>query len=236
MARLAPPAAGRAGQLASAWRSGGCGATRNAQFQRALQAEIPLALDQADDHAGIDAVVFLEDHVAGLRADVEPADAGCAAALREPRDVEQVLRGCGQLAEAVDDLGAQFIQFGGIGRGRRCACTAPGASARPRRSRRAAVPVRAGPLRWRRRAASARRILACLQRAHGGIQHVQVHRQAHLGELAALRLAEQFAGAADLQVVRGEHEARAQLLQRFDAPRVGAAASWVSALRGGTIR
>ena len=37
-----------------------------------------------------------------------------------------------------------------------------------------------------------------------------------LGQLAALRFAQQLAGAADLQVMRGEHEAGAQFLERFD--------------------
>src|SRR5690348_18035026 len=37
-----------------------------------------------------------------------------------------------------------------------------------------------------------------------------------LGHLAALAFAEQLAGAADLEVVRGEHEARAQLFHRLD--------------------
>ena len=41
-------------------------------------------------------------------------------------------------------------------------------------------------------------------------------RQSDLGHLAALLLAEQLAGAADLQIVRGEHEAGAEILHRLD--------------------
>ena len=55
-----------------------------------------------------------------------------------------------------------------------------------------------------------------LSALHRVLEHVEVQRQPDLGHLAALLLAEQLAGAADLQVVRGEHEARAELLHRLD--------------------
>ena len=54
------------------------------------------------------------------------------------------------------------------------------------------------------------------QRGHRLLEHVQVHRQAHFRELAGLALAEEFAGAADFQVVRGQQEAGAQFFHRFD--------------------
>ena len=50
---------------------------------------------------------------------------------------------------------------------------------------------------------------------------------------AALRLAEQLAGAADLEVVRREHEAGAQLFQRLDGFEALRRHRALSALRGG---
>ena len=80
------------------------------------------------------------------------------------------------------------------------------------------------------------RLAARLQRRDRALQHVHVHREADLLDLAALLLAEQLAGAADLQVVRGQHEAGAEFLQRLDGLEALAPRPAVSALRGGTSR
>ena len=48
------------------------------------------------------------------------------------------------------------------------------------------------------------------------LEQFHVEREADLLDLAALALAEQLAGAADLEVVRREHEARAEVLERLD--------------------
>ena len=55
-----------------------------------------------------------------------------------------------------------------------------------------------------------------LQRAHGLGQHVVVELEADLLHVAALVLAEHLAGAADLEVVHREVEARAELLHLLD--------------------
>src|SRR5690606_1500083 len=47
-------------------------------------------------------------------------------------------------------------------------------------------------------------------------EHVHVQGESHFGQLAALRLAEVLTGAADLQVMGGQHEARTDFLHRLD--------------------
>src|SRR5690606_9226537 len=54
------------------------------------------------------------------------------------------------------------------------------------------------------------------QGLHGAGQELVVEREADRLNLAALTLAEQLAGAADLEVVRREGEARAELPERLD--------------------
>jgi hypothetical protein len=61
------------------------------------------------------------------------------------------------------------------------------------------------------------RLLAGLERAHGLAQHLVVELEAHLHHVAALVVAQHLAGAADLQVVHREVEARAQLLHAWMA-------------------
>ena len=56
-------------------------------------------------------------------------------------------------------------------------------------------------------------VLQCRDR---GLQHVEIQRQADLVHFAALRFAQEFARTADLQIVRGQHEAGAELLERLD--------------------
>ena len=51
---------------------------------------------------------------------------------------------------------------------------------------------------------------------YGAIQHLHVQRVADFLDLAALFFAEQLACAADLQVVRCQRKARAEILERFD--------------------
>ena len=80
-----------------------------------------------------------------------------------------------------------------------------------------------------------RRLAPRLEGAHGVVEHVEVQRQADLGHLAALLLAQQLARAANLEVVGREHEARAELLHRLDRlePLGGIARQ---RLRGGAMR
>ena len=67
------------------------------------------------------------------------------------------------------------------------------------------------------------------------LEHVEVHGQADLAELAALLLAEELAGAADLEIVRRQRKAGAELLERGQGlePLGGIA---VRRVRDGTIR
>ncbi len=58
------------------------------------------------------------------------------------------------------------------------------------------------------------RQLAALERAHGTVEQLGVEREADLLDLPGLFLAQQLAGAADFQIVRGQREPGAQLLQR----------------------
>ena len=59
-------------------------------------------------------------------------------------------------------------------------------------------------------------LAASLERPHGFGQHVVVELEADLLHVAALALAEHFAGAADLEVVHREVEARAELFHLLD--------------------
>ena len=77
------------------------------------------------------------------------------------------------------------------------------------------------------------------QRGHRALEQLEVQREADLVDLAALLLAEQLARAADLEVVRREHEAGAQVLERLDRlePLGGVAGQRVRAAgRSGTRR
>jgi len=55
-----------------------------------------------------------------------------------------------------------------------------------------------------------------LQRAHGLGEHLVVELEADLHHVAALVLAQHLAGAADLEVVHGQVEARAELFHHLD--------------------
>ena len=59
--------------------------------------------------------------------------------------------------------------------------------------------------------------LAGFHGRNGALQQFHVQVVADFLDLAALFIAEQFAGAADLEVVRGQGEAGAQFLERFQA-------------------
>ena len=69
---------------------------------------------------------------------------------------------------------------------------------------------------YRQRCRQVGHFVAALQCRHRGIEHVGVERETDVVNLAALVFAEHLAGAADLQVVHGQEEARPQLLHRLD--------------------
>ncbi len=62
------------------------------------------------------------------------------------------------------------------------------------------------------------RHLAGLQRIDRALQHFHIERVTDFLDLTALFLAEQFAGAANFEVVSGEREARAQVLRATRSP------------------
>ena len=63
------------------------------------------------------------------------------------------------------------------------------------------------------------RLLSGLQAGDGPLEQLHVEVVADLLDLAALLIAQQFAGAADLQIVGGERESRAELFQAIPALR-----------------
>ena len=61
-----------------------------------------------------------------------------------------------------------------------------------------------------------RRFPTLAQCSHGPLEQLEVEAEPDLLDLAALFLAEEFAGTAYLEVLGREREARAKVLQRFD--------------------
>ena len=59
------------------------------------------------------------------------------------------------------------------------------------------------------------RPLPALQRHHRLFQHGLIELEADLADMARLLLAEQIAGAADVEVVAGQHEAGAERIERL---------------------
>ena len=121
-----------------------------------------------------------------------------------------------QLAEAVDDLLQQGVDLVGVLRGGELlverqpqvhvAAVVVGQQG-------GGVQVDLGRDRQRRQQVG---LLPGLERAHGLAEHLVVELEADLHHVAALVLAEHLAGAADLEVVHREVEARAQLLHLLD--------------------
>ena len=68
------------------------------------------------------------------------------------------------------------------------------------------------------------------------LQHLLVELEADLADLARLLLAEQVAGAADVEIVAGQREAGAQRCRATAAPSAASRRVSVSALRGGMVR
>ena len=79
-------------------------------------------------------------------------------------------------------------------------------------------------------------LVARAQGRDGAPQELVVEREADGLDLAALPFAEQLAGAANLEVVRRQREARAELLERLDGLEALRRRRASSALRGGASR
>ena len=128
-------------------------------------------------------------------------------------DLEQVLGGFGQQAEAVDEFDFEFVQFGG-GFGAGDAFVQDQAQVYVvdvvvrDHGRDAEVDFDAGVERGIRVGD-----FAGLERVDGFLQDFGVQAEADFRDLAALVFAEQFAGAADLEIVCGQGEADAEVLE-----------------------
>ena len=196
---------------------------------------VALAGDIADEPFRLgEAAVAQADH-RPLRPRVHLVDIGGAAEALQGHDLEQILHLRRQGAEAVDHLGGEGIDLLLV-------------------HQRGDAPVEGEAhrqvgdigLRYQHRHAEAdlRRPGiggCCLSLAaglgHRVFQHLLVELDANLADMAGLLVAQQIAGAADIQIVAGQGEAGAELVQRLRSPR--AAASEVGeqlALRRASLR
>jgi hypothetical protein len=173
-------------------------------------------LDQPDQRQRLDARIGTKQQAATGRIRLDPADAEARRALPDLGDAKQRVRRRRQRAEAVDQLHLQLLQ--------RLAVRRAGDALVQHQAQ---VDVRHQVLRQQRGDAEFHLdaevertvevgLLAGAQRLDGPLQHLQVHAEPDLVDLAALLVAQQLAGAADLQVVGREGEARAKVLQRLD--------------------
>ncbi len=181
--------------------------------------DVAVLLDEVDDAGGVHRGVLAEvqnGHFFGR------VDLGDAVALRnQPQTVcvHQRLRRRRQAAEAIDDFLGHAVELGaGGGAGQSLVERKPGMHI-------AAIVVgQQGGHMQIDLGGHAQRVeqvglAACAQRLHGLAQHVVVELEADLLHIARLLLAQHFAGAANLQVVHGQIEARAQffhLLNGFE--------------------
>ena len=165
---------------------------------------------------GVHPRALLEQHRAALRTEIEPPHAECARNQFELRDAQQVLRRRRQRAEAIVQLRGELIEL------RLARCSGDALVERQ-------THVHIGDVSVRQEGRQAQlhlggggerlieeRLAARLQRLHRMLEHVEVQRQPDLGHLTALLLAEQLAGAADLEIVSRQHEAGTELFHRFD--------------------
>ena len=195
----------------------------HADLLRAVEAHRPIALlQQQYQRARVERRAVAERHRAAGRAQVDALDRERGRDDAQPRDAEQVPGRLGQRPEAVHRLGLQVVEFGHrLHRGDALVQHQPrvhvgqvGLGQQRRHVQVDLRPVVQRLLEFRR--------LAGLHRLHRALEQFHVEREPDLLDLAALVFAEQFAGAADLEVVRREHEAGAEVLERLDAPRAGA--------------
>src|SRR5690606_10511604 len=190
---------------------------RELELVRAVELEaLRLVRDQRDERGRIDVRPLREAQRAAGRAGLELRGAESLREQLQPRDLEQRLRRRRQQPEPVDQLDLELIELLARGRVRDpLVVHEPG------------VHVRHVVLRDQRRQAELDlravreriveiRLAALLQLFHGAREELVVEREADARDLAALPLAEELAGAADLEIVRREREADAERLERFD--------------------
>ena len=214
-----------------------CGvAAGEAQLLRAIQAVVlGRFADELEDALRIDAGVRPELDHAAQRPHLKTYDAERHRAQLERGDPEQCLCGRWQGTEAIDHLALQVLERSSVG-GRRDALVLHEPQMHVRE-------VVLGQQRWQVqvefRAGIQRaleiRFLAGLKRSDRALKQVEIEGKADLGDLTALFLAQQLAGAADLEVVCGERKPAPSSSSDSIASR-RLRASWLRAASGGAMR
>ncbi len=175
-----------------------------------------LALDQADHRHRVHVGFFDELHAPAAGTEVELADAEAGGVELQFGGGEQVPGGIGQQPEAVDHLHLQLAQGIGVAGGTDALVQG---QARVRVGQ-VVVGDQRGHVQVDVGAVAVHVVdvgqLAGLDRGHRAFQQVGVQAEADFGHLPALAFAEQFPGAADLEVVGGEGEAGAEFVHRGD--------------------
>ena len=169
----------------------------------------PLA-DELDQLRRVRKAIVLERDHRALGPDLQPLHAGRTAQLLERHDLQQVLRLHRQRPEAVDQLRREGVDLLLVGEVRQPAIEAEAHVevlhvALGDQHRHADVDGRRPVLR--------RHLLRAARLAHRLFEQVLVEFHTHLAHMAGLLVAQQVARAADVEVMAGEGEARAQLVE-----------------------
>ena len=173
-------------------------------------------LHQSYDRARVHLVLLFEQRISALRSEVEAADTDTACREFQSRHPQQVDGGRRQGPEAIHDFFGQAVDGGVVGRGgqalvQRQACRHVGHVTFRQQCRQAQLHFRVG-----RQRPVEHGLASSLEGLDRLLEQVEVHGETDLGELAALRLAQELARATDLKVMRGQHEPGTQVLQRLD--------------------
>jgi hypothetical protein len=176
-----------------------------------------LALDEGDESRGIDPRTGRKADAAVFGPGLNLRDAEPLGRELDRGDREQRFRRRRQEAEAVDELDLECVQ---VGLGARV-CDAFVMHEPHVHVGHVVLGYQGGQADELDLGTVCERILdvglaAFAQGRHGAAQKLVVEREADRLNLAALAFAEQLARAADLEVVRGEREARTELLERLD--------------------
>lgn len=173
---------------------------------------VRLALDQLDQYQRVDLGIGGEFYTTALRSGIDLEDSKFFRLQLQKGQAHQVLRRIGQEPEAVDHLHLQLAQtFLVRGVGDALVEDQPGMHVGQvilgDQRRHPQVDLRPTAQRLLEV-----RLLALADGLHCPFEHFHVEGEADRLDLPALAVAEQLAGAADLQVVGGEDEAGAQVL------------------------
>src|SRR5687768_1418946 len=189
-----------------------------AQPRRAVESVTAAGpLDEADDTVGRDPVIWAELDDATRRAELETTDTEPGGTLPQPVDDEQRARRRRQRAETIDQLGLEVVETLAVG-GTRHALVELQSQVHVRdvilRQQGGQLQVDFAAGRGRR---VERRLPAFAQGSHRALEKLEVEAETDLLDLSGLFLAEQLAGAANLEVLGREREARTEVLQGLDS-------------------